>query len=224
MMVKIFTANSNPAEHAVYWVKDLQIRHKIAETVECASGCHHCCHQIVSITVFEALRLAKGLEELSESNRKLIQSNAALNVDANNKAKTDTDRWKLRLPCSLLIDKRCSAYEHRPIACIATTSMSRAHCIEQFDNENSPQHKVLSIAIDELSIESMLNYQITLAINNNADLAKLMSPAIRKALIIDLDRFVHFYCVPDREERERRVDKLIQLDAGTLAKLEKQTE
>ena len=103
--MKQIIANSTPAEHAVYWVKDLLARNKVADKVECTSGCDNCCHQAVSIIAFEAVRLAKGLEKLNDSERGDIRSKVVLKVYANNKANSDEDRWKLWMPCSLLIDE-----------------------------------------------------------------------------------------------------------------------
>lgn len=102
--MKQIIANSTPAEHAVYWVKDLLARNKVADKVECTSVIIFC-HQAVSIIAFEPVRLAKGLEKLNDSERGEIRSKVVLKVYANNKANSDEDRWKLWMPCSLLIDE-----------------------------------------------------------------------------------------------------------------------
>ena len=222
--MKAFTAKSTPADHAVYWIKDLHTRNRVSVIAECSKGCHYCCHQIVSITIFEAIRLANGLEELNESDLSAVHSRAALNVDANNKTSSDEDRWKLRKPCSLLKGESCSVYEHRPLACIATHSVNRAHCIDQFNDKETKHHLAPMVRIDELSIEGILNYQISLAVRNQSDLRNLFSESNRKGLIIDLDRFIHFYCIPKPKERERRMEMLVNFDTKTLFSLEKQTE
>jgi len=221
---KTLSANSNPADHAVFWLKDLMKKHRVNEQAQCSAGCHYCCHQIVSLSIYDAIRVIRGLEEFSDDQRTDAYTQAMVNVEANDAAKADGDRWARRLPCSLLKDKKCSVYDNRPVACIATTSTSKDHCFEQFENLASPQHCPPSVPVKGLTPLAILEYQVAMALPKNKDNTITLSSNFADALALDLDRLVAFYCVPEAEIRKLRLKKLASYDAETIRLLEKRTE
>src|SRR5690348_2428326 len=79
------------------------------EHIECRRGCTFCCHVSVSVTPFEAIRIAAAMR------RGAIPDRRAAVADAEVGSRTPT----LRTPCPLLVDGACSAYAIRPFACRA---------------------------------------------------------------------------------------------------------
>jgi len=217
-------ANSAPAETTIYWINDLFRKHKVMEHSDCSDGCHYCCHQIVSLTVFDAIRVTRGIDTLSDDKKRVVRKNAIANVVANNNAKTDAQRWKRRLPCSLLNDGRCLIYENRPIPCLATTSIDREFCISQYEDKKTAEHLTASVAIDGFSAQGILDYQTSYASRDEYDELKMKTNLIQNALRIDLDRLVEYYSLQDSVERSKRLEKLCSYDRSTIELLTKVTE
>jgi Fe-S-cluster containining protein len=97
-----------------------------AARAECRPGCVSCCYLMVSGTPFEVLSIA----------RHFLQTRTAAEIEALKDrlrvvAEVPLDpvlRVKARLPCALLENDRCSAYELRPSVCRMALSQSRAAC------------------------------------------------------------------------------------------------
>lgn len=95
--------------------------------VSCVRGCHHCCYFPVIISVWEGIALYQWLVSHRLWTPKLRESFE----------ETKTKTWDLAaeiwllsmIPCPLLKDNECSAYEARPLFC--RTVFSRGdpyHC------------------------------------------------------------------------------------------------
>ncbi len=81
------------------------VRHTHPEQFACRSGCADCCRQHLSLTPLEAAALDSVLA--AHPQRTLLQSQA---------------RQVLQHPeqhpdCPLLVEKKCSIYNHRPLIC-----------------------------------------------------------------------------------------------------------
>lgn len=96
--------------------------------VACKAGCGHCCHQIVGISVPEALaifahlqrsRSAAELEELKSRVEALHERARGLPA---------AERFTPELPCAFLQDGSCSIYELRPFACRGANSLDASDC------------------------------------------------------------------------------------------------
>jgi Fe-S-cluster containining protein len=97
-----------------------------AAGAECRPGCVSCCYLMVSGTPFEVLSIAQRLLETKtpaeiESLKERLRVVAEVPLDP-------ILRVKAKIPCALLENDRCSAYELRPSVCRMALSQSRAAC------------------------------------------------------------------------------------------------
>jgi len=105
--------------------------------VACAAGCDFCCHLRVSVFEHEAVAVLHYLRtrlppaDAAAAQRRIV-ANAA-RIDAT----TVAQHYAARMPCALLVDGQCCAYEARPSACAAHHSLSRERCEDGFRH---PEH------------------------------------------------------------------------------------
>jgi len=106
-------------------------------SVACEAGCDFCCHLRVSVFEHEAVAVLHHLRtRLSPASaaaaERRIKENAA-RIDGMNVGQ----HYAARMPCALLVDGQCCAYEARPSACAAHHSLSRERCEHAFQH---PEH------------------------------------------------------------------------------------
>ncbi len=105
--------------------------------VACAAGCDFCCHLRVSVFEHEAVAVLHHLRtrlahaDVSAVERRIVANAARID------GMTVAEHYAVRMPCALLVDGRCCAYEARPSACAAHHSLSRARCERAFEH---PEH------------------------------------------------------------------------------------
>ena len=105
--------------------------------VACTAGCDSCCHLRVSVFEHEAaavlhhLRTHLSPAEAAAAGRRIVENAARIDT------MTVAQHYAARMPCALLVDGRCCAYEARPSACAAHHSLSRSRCEDAFAH---PQH------------------------------------------------------------------------------------
>ena len=105
--------------------------------VACMAGCDFCCHLRVSVFEHEAvaimhhLRTRLPLAAAAAAERRIAENAARID------AMTVAQHYAARMPCALLVDGRCCAYEVRPSACAAHHSLSRERCELAFEH---PEH------------------------------------------------------------------------------------
>ncbi len=97
-----------------------------AAGAECRTGCVSCCYLMVSGTPFEILAIARQVLETRtpaeiEGLKGRLRLVSQVPLDP-------ATRVQARIPCALLEDGRCSAYEQRPSTCRVMLSQSRAAC------------------------------------------------------------------------------------------------
>jgi hypothetical protein len=106
-------------------------------SVACEAGCDFCCHLRVSVFAHEAVALAHHLrtrlaaDDAAAAERRIMENAARID------GMTVAQHYAARMPCALLVDGRCCAYEARPSACAAHHSLSRARCEHAFAH---PEH------------------------------------------------------------------------------------
>jgi len=86
------------------------------KTVTCSVGCASCCYHPVSISILEGILIYRWLKEHNKWTSKL---KARLQDVSERQYGTSYEVWLMALiPCPLLTeDKKCSAYEARPLIC-----------------------------------------------------------------------------------------------------------
>jgi Fe-S-cluster containining protein len=85
------------------------------DEVTCTRGCHHCCYQMVALTLPEAVAmLDKSGDRWWRENQAEIESRAMLWLSNT----MDRRKWMgSKRPCIFLKDGECSVYRVRPFAC-----------------------------------------------------------------------------------------------------------
>lgn len=96
--------------------------------VDCGRGCYFCCHIWVDATPGELLHLGKSLagerrEPMLAALRAALEKTGAMSV---------AQRDRFVSPCPMLVDKACSVYAERPLACRALASLSAKTCERAF--------------------------------------------------------------------------------------------
>ena len=77
--------------------------------VECRKGCSFCCHLRVTATPLEVVRIAANIDHQRRSSV-LSTAETVAGLDAR-------QRLVRSVPCPLLLEGACSAYEVRPLTC-----------------------------------------------------------------------------------------------------------
>ncbi len=112
--------------------------------VACRAGCHLCCHNWITVTAPEVLLIAAELRARPKAD------DAALAVAEAAEAGKGLDRdvrLARRLACPLLVERLCSIYAVRPIACRGFFSLSLQACRDVFDGtgEDIPAFRVAMV-------------------------------------------------------------------------------
>jgi Fe-S-cluster containining protein len=120
----------------------------------CKEGCDWCCHLTVGTVVPEVVRILEHLRQTlsPEALRATRERVAAL--DEQRRRQTLSRRADARLPCALLVDRRCTVYPVRPLTCRGFNSRSAFRC-EQFAGGQArdvpayaPQQRVMTFTLD----------------------------------------------------------------------------
>jgi hypothetical protein len=111
--------------------------------VACADGCDFCCHLRVSVFAHEAVALVHHLRTRLPRQEAIAAEQRILANAARIETMTVAEHYAARIPCALLVDGRCCAYEARPSACAAHHSLSRERCEHAFhrpENHGTPKN------------------------------------------------------------------------------------
>jgi Fe-S-cluster containining protein len=149
------------AEHAA-GLADRSIQSAIRQSppvppLACREGCAWCCHKLVGTTAPEVFRIAQYLQDHLSSEEFALARDRIIQRDEERKALQD-DRWTAaRLPCSLLVDDRCSVYPVRPLTCRGFNSSDARQCARWVETRGQvevpvyePQHRLATFVLDGL--------------------------------------------------------------------------
>jgi Fe-S-cluster containining protein len=90
----------------------------------CKSGCAWCCYQSVEATIPEAILIALQLADTADPRRAAIRANAA-----RFRGLSERERRRTGTPCALLgPDRRCTAYDNRPLMCRGMMAVKEEQC------------------------------------------------------------------------------------------------
>ncbi len=124
-------------------------RHNI--TIECKAGCDWCCHQPIFATSHEFYTLFKYMKDhFSEFELRATIQKAYDNYQKRGRME-GIELEKSKMPCPLLLDGKCNAYEARPMACRIYLSMDVKSCQTFF---NDPYHKTNYPALLEFPLQA----------------------------------------------------------------------
>jgi Fe-S-cluster containining protein len=130
---------------------------RFAEVATCRGrGCSHCCHQAVSISAWEAARIA-------QASGKAMEAIAGYKVGDGNNATTISAKWG-GVPCPFLKDGSCSVYAERPLVC--RTLISVDDNPDLCDTKKYPSGKVAFVdlrAIDHAAATVYLRDRMPMA-------------------------------------------------------------
>jgi Fe-S-cluster containining protein len=122
----------------------------------CSKGCHWCCHQPVYAMSYELDYLNQYLKE----NFSTVKLNEIAVRSAEKKKKLSVlkgdDLLYSKVPCPLLEDGACMAYEARPVACRIYLSSNVASCL-WFYNEPEKEESIPALLQFPLRMGRMLN-------------------------------------------------------------------
>lgn len=105
--------------------------------VACERGCSYCCHLRVEIRPHEAFVLARHVEGLDAAHRARTVARIEENL-GRIAALSPKEHVRAGIPCALLEDGICSAYEARPGACRKYYSVSMETCRNAHDDTSAP--------------------------------------------------------------------------------------
>jgi Fe-S-cluster containining protein len=124
IVIEIAERGAGLAETATEQAK---LREPPARPSACNEGCAWCCHKKVGTAVPEVLRIVEFLKQ-SLSPAELAEVRERV-VRLDEQRRNMTDGWAAaRLPCSLLVNDRCSVYPVRPLTCRGYNSSDARRC------------------------------------------------------------------------------------------------
>ncbi|MHB8069466.1 MAG: YkgJ family cysteine cluster protein [Desulfobaccales bacterium] len=113
---------------ADYVIQMVEASTPLPQPIACQEGCHFCCCNQVELTPPEAIFLGHYVERQFTDEEK-NELNAALHRSLELQAgKSKAAMARIRPPCPLLKDRRCSAYPARPLVCRAMHSLDAKKC------------------------------------------------------------------------------------------------
>jgi Fe-S-cluster containining protein len=112
------------AEHAIGDAK----REYAPPALACKEGCDWCCHLRVGTAVPEVYRIVSYLRQTLSPEELQTTRERILKLDEQRRQLRAGKRGTARLPCALLVDRRCSAYPVRPLTCRGFNSSDARKC------------------------------------------------------------------------------------------------
>src|SRR5207245_9455284 len=121
----------------------------------CQEGCAWCCHKLVGTTIPEVIRIVEYLRDKLSTDELQATQERIIQTDEQRRSLKE-DRWKAaRLPCSLLVNNRCSVYPVRLVTCRGYNSSDPKACERTVKVRElvevptySPQHRVAAFVLD----------------------------------------------------------------------------
>lgn len=100
----------------------------LPQPIACQEGCHFCCCNQVELTPPEALSLGHFVEHYFTNEKKEYLLEALRRSVELQTGKSKGEMARIRPPCPLLKDRKCSAYPARPLVCRAMHSLDAKKC------------------------------------------------------------------------------------------------
>jgi Fe-S-cluster containining protein len=124
----------------------------------CKEGCDWCCHLTVGTSVPEVVRLLEYLRQTLSPEELGALRERVLRLDEQRRELRASRRGEPRLPCALLVDRRCAAYPVRPLTCRGFNSSDASSC-ERFATTSgktsvplyAPQLRLTAFVLDGMN-------------------------------------------------------------------------
>jgi Fe-S-cluster containining protein len=94
----------------------------------CQEGCDWCCYLRVGTAAPEVFRIVSYLRQTLSPEELRATRERIVNLDEERRRLRASKRAEARLPCALLVDRRCSAYPVRPLMCRGFNSSDSRQC------------------------------------------------------------------------------------------------
>ncbi|MBI4794387.1 MAG: YkgJ family cysteine cluster protein [Deltaproteobacteria bacterium] len=121
------------ADHVIQVVESANT---LPRPIACQEGCYFCCCNQVELTTPEALFLGHYVEQhFADEEKKGLMSALRRSLDLQ-AGKHKVEMARIRPPCPLLQDRKCSAYPARPLVCRAMHTLDAEQCEEAFNNRD----------------------------------------------------------------------------------------
>jgi len=125
---------SDAAKRAHEFFETSLKRNPSSHRIECAKGCHFCCHLRVTALAPEVFLVANFVRKQFGAELQNVLARVR-GADSNSRSLSAVDRPKHKFPCGLLVDRACSVYLARPSACRGLTSISVNTCERGYNGE-----------------------------------------------------------------------------------------
>lgn len=110
---------------------------KQGQNIDCKKGCDWCCRQPVFALSYEMEYLNAFVKNNFDSKSQNEIKTRAEKKNNKLKSLSDVDLLNSKLPCPLLVDGSCIAYEARPMACRIYLSTDVNTCLAFYKNPES---------------------------------------------------------------------------------------
>lgn len=156
----------------------------------CCAGCSYCCYIPVAARAQEILLLAEHIKQRfsADEQARLVQrlrGHVALIASM-----TNDQQHRVNIPCPLLLNSRCTAYEARPASCRACHSLDVSSCKKTYDDPSDmdtqsprdPKYVHVWLAMAEMAYDAFEHhgYDQTRYELGSALLEALTKPAVWK--------------------------------------------
>ncbi|NQV80373.1 MAG: YkgJ family cysteine cluster protein [Alphaproteobacteria bacterium] len=99
----------------------------------CREGCAHCCRFQVAVTPPEVLAIAETVRQRDNADGVAALAARCADLATAERGVDAAGRVRIRRPCVLLHEERCTVYAVRPLACRGANATDAEHCAAALD-------------------------------------------------------------------------------------------
>ncbi len=103
------------------------------QPADCREGCAHCCRFQVAVTPPEVLAIAEDLRQRDDVDTVAALAARCADLATAERGVDAAGRVRLKRPCVLLHEERCTVYAVRPLACRGANATDAAQCAAALD-------------------------------------------------------------------------------------------
>ncbi len=143
-MVKL--VRDHPPANAAFMINQIfdGIYNDPPDTIDCQEGCSWCCYSRVDLTELEMKAVEAHIRHKFTKLQVDRVIKAAKAIKKKYQKLTQEERIFSRDACPLLMEKKCSVYQSRPLMCRAALSLDAKACKRAHSNPDSPVPMMLA--------------------------------------------------------------------------------